>query len=74
MPNMSYCRFHNTLNDMRACITALEERNISSDEERNKARVLIEEFLEFCVEEEIIVDYKSKVVERLITECNEQEE
>jgi len=27
MPNMSYCRFENTSNDMQECIEALEESN-----------------------------------------------
>ena len=46
--NMSYCRFHNTLNDLYDCQLALEdfvenkENVISSEEERNKAKRLIE--------------------------------
>ena len=42
--NMSYCRFHNTLNDLYDCQHALEDfvengKNvISSEEERNKAK------------------------------------
>lgn len=27
MPNMSYCRFENTSNDIQDCIDALEEEN-----------------------------------------------
>ena len=48
MANMSYCRFHNTLNDLYDCENALEdfldngENVISSDEERRKAEKLIE--------------------------------
>lgn len=48
MANMSYCRFHNTLIDLEDCKNALEdfldndENVISSEEERRKARQLIE--------------------------------
>ncbi len=48
MANMSYCRFHNTLTDLRDCEGALEdflendENVISSDEERRKAKSLIQ--------------------------------
>lgn len=49
MANMSYCRFHNTLIDLEDCNGALldfldndEADAISSDEERRKAKQLIE--------------------------------
>lgn len=48
MANMSYCRFENTLTDLRDCQEALEdfinndENVISSDEERRKAKELID--------------------------------
>ena len=48
MANMSYCRFHNTLSDLYDCVNALEdfldndENVISSNEERRKAKKLIE--------------------------------
>jgi len=48
MANMSYCRFHNTLTDLYDCQSALEdfinndENVISSNEERYKAKKLIE--------------------------------
>ena len=48
MANMSYCRFHNTLADLYDCEGALEdfldndENVITSDEERHKAKQLIE--------------------------------
>lgn len=47
MANMSYCRFHNTLNDLNDCETALDnfinngENSIESEEERGKAKELI---------------------------------
>ena len=48
MANMSYCRFHNTLSDLNDCERALDsfinndENTISSEEERSKAKKLIE--------------------------------
>lgn len=48
MANMSYCRFHNTLSDLNDCESALDsfinndENTISSEEERSKAKKLIE--------------------------------
>ena len=29
MPNMSYCRFENTVKDMRDCIYAIEDREVN---------------------------------------------
>ena len=48
MANMSYCRFHNTLTDLFDCENALDdfldndENVISSEEERRKAKRLIQ--------------------------------
>lgn len=49
MANMSYCRFQNTLNDLRDCIETLRsgEREIGSREEVSAAENLISEMLEF---------------------------
>ena len=37
MGNMSYCRFENTLNDLRDCVDYVEEHNLSDSE--NEARI-----------------------------------
>ena len=29
MPNMSYCRFENTVNDMNDCLNAIEDREVN---------------------------------------------
>ena len=29
MPNMSYCRFENTVNDMQDCLNAIEDREVN---------------------------------------------
>ena len=43
MPNMSYCRFENTVNDMRDCIYAIEDRE--TDELSSYEVRALEEFL-----------------------------
>lgn len=45
MPNMSYCRFQNTLSDLRDCETALNETNgdlerLSADEKKAAERLI----------------------------------
>jgi hypothetical protein len=46
MPNMSYCRFENTLRDLQDCKEALDEqgveRIVASDYEKPNVRKLIE--------------------------------
>lgn len=45
MPNMSYCRFQNTLSDLRNCQEALddgsaEDEDLSEEERRAKATLI----------------------------------
>lgn len=41
MPNMSYCRFRNTLSDLRDCKNALENLDFPGEEEKRAARELL---------------------------------
>lgn len=46
MGNMSYCRFRNTLQDLRDCVQSLEDidgniDNLESEEEQDAAKKLI---------------------------------
>lgn len=43
--NMSYCRFHNTVTDMKDCIDYVWDMDLSEDE--NKKRI---KFIELCRE------------------------
>jgi len=62
---MSYCRFENTVNDMRDCIYAIEDGN-TSELNRSEIRAL-EEFLDLAREitnleyeiEEILENYEN---------------
>ena len=65
MPNMSYCRFENTVNDMRDCINAIEDRE--TDELSSYEVRALEEFLDLARDitnleydiEQILEDYDS---------------
>ena len=65
MPNMSYCRFENTVNDMQDCIYAIEDGD-TSELSSSEVRAL-EEFLDLAREitnleyniEQILEDYES---------------
>ncbi len=65
MPNMSYCRFENTVNDMRDCINAIEDRE--TDELSSYEVKALRDFLSLAREitnldheiEQIIVEYDS---------------
>ena len=65
MPNMSYCRFENTVHDMQDCIYAIEEGDTSELSSR-EVRAL-EEFLDLAREitnleydiEQILEEYEN---------------
>ena len=41
MPNMSYCRFQNTVSDLRDCLEALRDQDTLSADEARAAKRLI---------------------------------
>jgi hypothetical protein len=69
MSNMSYCRFNNTFQDLQDCLEALENREISNGEEKQKAKGMIVEFLDFCLSEQIIETYNLGNIQDMIEEC-----
>ena len=40
MPNMSYCRFHNTLQDLRECHEHMDDTDLSEYESRERAKLV----------------------------------
>ena len=40
MSNMSYCRFENTLPDLRDCLEHMDELDLSDDESRARKRLI----------------------------------
>lgn len=68
MPNMSYCRFQNTLNDLRDCAAHFEDDDLSMEENLARARMLevMAEMLE-AAGLSIDVDQLEEAVENLRT-------
>ena len=63
MPNMSYCRFRNTLNDLRDCLYNFTE---AESPEEQRAR---KELLRIC--EEIVDNYGGMDLDELQSEVDE---
>lgn len=61
MPNMSYCRFRNTLSDLRDCLEALHNREIEFSQERDAALKM----REIC---EWISEYTDEDIEEMYAE------
>jgi len=68
MANMSYCQFENTLPDLRQCLTALTNREVSEESEKNLARKMLVEFLDFCEGEGIIYEVNYGNIDELLDE------
>lgn len=68
MANMSYCRFGNTLSDLRDCKEALENQEELSSREAKKAKALID----LC--RNIADNYDDDYVDSLKEEDEEEEE
>lgn len=56
MANMSYCRFQNTLSDLRDCYNNMEKKNLSIEEFKSR-----KDLIYLCMD--IIDDYKDIVEE-----------
>ncbi len=73
MANMSYCRFHNTHIDLRDCLNAIDDREQTSEHEREEARNMFEYFLGYCCDLGIIDDYDLKPLDTALEEMEEKE-
>ena len=72
MVNMSYCRFHNALIDLKDCLDALQNRDIANGEEKIKTKIMLEKICAFLIEEDLIslniaINYRG--IDELIAEC-----
>lgn len=78
MSNMSYCRFENTYQDLRDCLTAVEEISNKrlSKTENQYAHRMFELFLGVCQDYGIITDYDVHVLNDVLdaTELEEDED
>lgn len=64
--NMSYCRFHNTVIDIRDCLDALRyDEEKLSEEEMFACRELFETFIDFCYDNGILEEDYNAMEERL---------
>jgi len=66
MPNMSYCRFENTVNDMQDCLNAIEDREVN---DLSSYEVMaLQHFLELG---RVIVDYEDDI-QQILDEHNDE--
>lgn len=66
MPNMSYCRFENTVNDMQDCLNAIEDNECN---ELSEYEVMaLQHFLELG---KVIVDYEDDI-QQILDEHNDE--
>jgi hypothetical protein len=63
MANMSYCRFHNTLQDLQDCAEHMEDDDLSEEEARARTRLI-----KLCAR--IVEDYEWLRPTRTCTACN----
>ena len=77
MANMSYCRFENTLGDLKDCLDALNNKSISSDREKIKAKGLLKLMVEFIYDENLI-DSEGEIqydaIDEFVDQCNDNDE
>lgn len=74
MSNMSYCRFQNTLNDLRDCYQYMTDANLSQDETRARQKLvdLCAEILSECTNVEL--EYEGNDIEIKIYDDEETED
>jgi hypothetical protein len=58
MANMSYCRFHNTLQDLRDCLSAITDNDLSPAERKERIKLV-----NVC--REIVDEYESADMEEI---------
>ena len=74
MPNMSYCRFHNTRADLNDCLDAIREGKLLGADEARDGRRMFVDFLDFCRENYIITGYEEDEIKALFDGRTEKEE
>ena len=74
MPNMSYCRFHNTRLDLSECLDALYDEEELSVSEARAARNMFQMFLDYCLREDIIERYDLEPFDEILNNLKEDDE
>lgn len=74
MANMSYCRFRNTRADLEDCLDSLRSLDDLSEEEARAGKNMFDDFLDFCRDVGIILDYDRDAIMDLFDELIDGEE
>lgn len=74
MSNMSYCRFTNTRSDLQACLDAIRQDGRLSDYEAKAGKWMFEEFLDFCLEQDIIEGYDKEILAEMFRSLRKKED
>ena len=65
MPNMNYCRFHNTKSDLRECLENWDSpKSFNERKERVRLFLLCKEVVESFDEQELLDDLKAESEKR----------
>lgn len=65
MASMSYCRFRNVRSDLAECLDALEEGDTLSEEEAGSGVRMFRQFLNFCMDNDIIGEFDGDALTQL---------
>ncbi len=73
MPNMSYCRFHNTKGDVTDCLDTISQEESLSESEADAGKRMFKEFLTFCRDYDIIDGFDGEAVDELFDHLRGEE-
>ena len=65
MANMHYCRFQNTLTDLKTCLNTLNEQDELSEDETRAADRMLREVVYFLYQNDIVDEIPKDVNERI---------
>lgn len=77
MSNMDYCKFVNTIDDLKECLSAIKNRKSMNESERAAAKQLILLMYKFLQGEFIIETLTEDLmqdIDDIIDQCKEEEE
>lgn len=74
MASMDYCKFENAIDEMNACLRALEDGRKTSERECEKAEYLFEQILGTMMDLGVIDEYDGDLLHDFCYEMNEGNE
>lgn len=66
--NMDYCRFNNTRMALDECIESMENNEVSSYSELDEAERMLNNMLDFLMDNDIVEDFDNESLELVIDE------